>query len=282
MDGRTGPAFPAFGRRPGGDLHGDRLMPTVTRESLEDVLSRASYLVGDDRDFFLRVWATDPDIYRRRILAAGFAGLGDVLDAGCGFGQWSLPLAETNRSVTAIDTSEVRVRILDDLVRHFGIGNISAARSSIEETPYPDQSFDGIFSYSVIYFTDFRKSIAEFARLLRPGGRLYICTNGVGWYLHNFATGHNASATFDPQAMAVATLENSLSYYSTGKREPGRQIVTPSPVIRAELERNGFEIVGIASEGEFVVPGREKGASFYQGRYHGAEGIYEVVARKAG
>ena len=253
---------------------------TVTRQSLDAILARASYLQGDDRDFFLRVWATDPEIYRKRIRAAGFAGLGDVLDAGCGFGQWTLPLAEANRSVAAIDTSEIRVRTLGDVARHFGFANVAAARSSIEATPYEDASFDGIFSYSVVYFTDFRKSIAEFARLLRPGGRLYICTNGLGWYLHNFATAHNASATFDPRAMAVATLENSLAYYAGGGAQPGRQIVTPSAVLRAELEKNGFEIVAIAPEGTYCAPGAEKGASFYQGAYYGAEGVYEAIARK--
>ena len=248
--------------------------------SLDEILARASYLQGDDRDFFLRVWATDPEIYRKRIRAAGFAGLGDVLDAGCGFGQWTLPLAEVNRSVAAIDVSEVRVRTLADVAAHFGAGNVEAAQSSIEETPYPDGSFDGIFSYSVVYFTDFRKSIAEFARLLRPGGRLYICSNGLGWYLHNFATAHNASATFDPRAMAVATLENSLSYYATGRREEGRQIVTPSSVMRAALEKNGFDIVALEPEGTYCAPGAEKGASFYQGAYYGAEGVYEAIARK--
>ena len=247
---------------------------------LDAVLERASYLQGDDRDFFLRVWATDPEIYRKRIRAAGFAGLGDVLDAGCGFGQWSLPLAEANRSVAAIDVSDVRVRTVAEVAAEFGIGNLTAARSSIEATPFDDGSFDGIFSYSVVYFTDFRKSIAEFARLLRPGGRLYICTNGLGWYLHNFATAHNASATFDPRAMAVETLENSLTYYAEGRRVPGRQIATPSAVMRAELERNGFEIVAIAPEGTYCAEGAEKGASFYRGDYYGAEGVYEVIARK--
>jgi 2-polyprenyl-3-methyl-5-hydroxy-6-metoxy-1,4-benzoquinol methylase len=252
----------------------------VTREALDEVLSRASYLTGDDRDFFLRVWATDPDIYRERIRAAGFEALGDILDAGCGFGQWTLALAETNRSVAAIDVSDVRVRIVSDLAAHFGVSNLNTAQSSVEQTAYGDEAFDGIFSYSVIYFTDFRKSIAEFARLLRPGGRLYLCTNGLGWYLHNFANAHNASATFDPRTMAIATLENSLDFYASGKRTPGRQLVTPSEVILAELRKNGFEILAVGPEGTLAGPGQSPGRSFYQGEYFGAEGVYDVVARK--
>ena len=249
-------------------------------DSLENVLDRASGLTGDDRDFFLRVWSTDPGLYARRLRAAGFAGLGEVLDAGCGFGQWTLPLAELNRHVAAIDVSDLRVRLVQDIAAQLGRTNIDAARSSIEATPFPTARFDGIFSYSVIYFTDFRKSIAEFARLLRPGGLLYLCTNGLGWYLHNLINDHNASPTFDPRAMAVATLENSLDFYATGRREEGRQLVIPSEVLRPELERRGFEIVALGPEGGFAVDGEEKGDSFYRGDYHGAEGVYEVIARK--
>lgn len=249
---------------------------------LQPVLARASWLTGDDRDFFLRVWATDPEVYRARLAALGFTGLGDVLDAGCGFGQWSLALAAANRHVTAVDVTDIRIRTLADVAEHFGAANLRTAVSSIEAMPFADASFDAIFSYSVVYFTDFRKSIAEFHRLLRPGGRLYICTNGLGWYLHNLLTGHNASATFDPRFMAIAALENSLAYYASGRHSPGSQIVMPSQVLRETLEQVGFTVEAIVPEGTFAVEGAQPGVSFYKGDYHGAEGVYEVVARKAG
>ena len=253
----------------------------ISRADLDVVLARATWLTGDDRDFFLRVWATDPEIYRKRLTALGFVGLGNVLDAGCGFGQWSLALAAVNRDVTAADVSEIRTRTLADVANHFGVANLNTVVSSMEEMPFDDAAFDAIFSYSAIYFTDFRKSIAEFHRLLRPNGRLYICTNGLGWYLHNLVTGHNASATFNPQAMAIATLENSLAYYASGKHRPGHQIVIPSEVLRETLEKEGFVVDAMVPEGTFAVEGMPAGASFYKGEYHGADGVYEVVARKA-
>ena len=256
--------------------------PALDRDALQEVLGRAAGLAGDDRDFFLRVWSTDPAIYRRRVRAAGFAGLGEVLDAGCGFGQWTLPLAEANRRVTALDTCERRIRLVRELAGRFAMANVTAAHGAIEATPYPDASFDGIFCYSVIYFTDYRESIAEFARLLRPGGLLYLCSNGLGWYLHNLIDAHNASATFDPAAMAVATLENSLDFFATGRREAGKQVVTPSALVLRQLEANGLEIVAAGAEGSCSAAGEPPGPAFYQGRYCGAEGVYEVIARKPG
>ena len=247
-----------------------------------EVLNLASMLSGNDRDFFVRVWSTDPKIYRRRLRAVGFTGLGDVLDAGCGFGQWTIPLADLNRSVTAVDESATRVGLLSRIAGTVGAVNVDAQVASIEAMPFGDESFDAIFSYSVIYFTDYRKSITEFARLLRPGGRLYLCSNGLGWYLHNLLSGHNASPTFDPKAMAVAALENSLAYYATGEHRPGQQVIIPSALLGAALEANGFVIEGIATEGTLAAEGAEPATSFYKGDYEGAEGVYEIVARKGG
>ncbi|HEY0085340.1 MAG TPA: class I SAM-dependent methyltransferase, partial [Allosphingosinicella sp.] len=107
----------------------------VTAADIQAVLARASWLTGDDRDFFLRVWATDPEVYRARLDAIGFAGLGNVLDAGCGFGQWSLPLAAANRHVTAVDVSAIRIRTLADVAEHFGVANLTTAVSSLEAMP---------------------------------------------------------------------------------------------------------------------------------------------------
>lgn len=247
-----------------------------------DLDAIAARLAGDDRDFFMRVWATDPEIYRQRLRAVGFAGLDDVFDAGCGFGQWTLPLAELNRRVTASDVSTARVAAVAELAAVREFENITVTEGGIEATPHASASFDGIFCYSVLYFTDYRRSIAEFARLLRPGGRLYLCSNGLGWYLHNFASGHNPSATFDPAAMAVATLENSLDYYAEGAHTAGRQVVTPSHLVRAELQANGLTVAGIGAEGTLALEGAPAGRAFYQGAYHGAEGVYEVVAIKGG
>jgi hypothetical protein len=81
--------------------------------------------------------------------------------------------------------------------------------------------------------------------------------------------------------MAVATLEHSLAFYATGERRDGEQIVTPSALVAAELEANGFEILFVGPEGSFAAEGGRPGRAFYQGEYCGAEGVFEIIARAA-
>ncbi|TMJ11476.1 MAG: class I SAM-dependent methyltransferase [Alphaproteobacteria bacterium] len=237
------------------------------------VLALGDRLSGDDRDFFRRVWSTDPEVYRARIRAAGFAGLGDVLDAGCGFGQWTMPLAEANRSVEAIDADEARVDVARRALS--GLSNVRVSRGSVGRLPYPDESFDGIFCYSVLYYTDHRRALAEFARVLRPDGRLYVCGNGLGWYLHNLIDGHNGSAFFDPRAMAAQALADTLA------GRTGRQIVIPSEVLVRDCAAARFEVEAVGPEGTLAVAGEVPGTPFFKGTYHGQEGVYELIARKA-
>jgi SAM-dependent methyltransferase len=239
------------------------------------VLALGEDLRGDDRDFFRRVWSTDADVYRARIRAAGFAGLGDVLDAGCGFGQWTVPLAEANRSVAAIDLDKRRAALTGEAAALSGLSNVGVSTGSIESLPYADESFDGLFCYSVLYYADHRQALAEFARVLRPSARLYLCGNGLGWYLHNLIDGHNGSLFFDPRAMAAQALADTLA----GRR--GRQVAIPSDVLARDCASAGFHVEALGPEGTLAVPGEAPGTSFFQGAYHGQEGVYEMIARRA-
>ena len=253
---------------------------SVNKAVVAKIAEAAERLNGAEREFFLRVWSTNPETYRARIRAAGFFGLGDVLDAGCGFGQWALPLAEVNRTVSALDRSAGRLRLLSELVDLHDCTNVQLTCGEVEQLPYPERSFDGIFCYSVIYLTDVGRSIAEFARVLRPGGRLYLSSNAIGWYLHNLINGHNGSPSYCPRLMAAATLANSVAYRLVRRSAPNRQVVTPSAAVVRELNRSGFELLARGGEGLYAAEGHAPGPPFYKASYFGVEGVYELIARK--
>src|SRR6266487_4666338 len=83
----------------------------IKSEKLIHAIHRAAQFLTDfDLDFYRRVWATDLDIYRRRLKMIQFVGLDKVLDAGCGNGQWTLCLCESNKYVFGIDVSDTRVK----------------------------------------------------------------------------------------------------------------------------------------------------------------------------
>ena len=103
-----------------------------------------------------------------------------VLDAGCGTGDMLSRLtryaAETN--IVGIDFSETALRFC--LQRRHQL----LARASVSELPFADSTFDLITSFDVLQHVPAQKdaqAIAEFYRVLRPGGIAFIRVAAYEW-----------------------------------------------------------------------------------------------------
>ncbi len=237
-------------------------------------------LEGSDLDFYRRVWSTPLDDYRARLRALHFTGMESVLDAGAGFGQWTMCLSELNRQVYAVDSSPTRVKAVQAIVQELDIANVAVSHQSIEALSFPDGVFDGIFCYSVLYMTDHRKTLHQFARVLKPGGLLYICSNGLGWYVYNLVRGPNSSPHFKPRRLAASTMAHSLAFAVSGNKNPAKHLILSGMQLRNYLELNGFEVNALGGEGTVNVSRERDIRRFYVSRYYGLEGIYEVLARR--
>jgi SAM-dependent methyltransferase len=97
----------------------------------------------------------------------------DALDVGAGTGNLSLKLLAAGCRVCAADVS---AQSLERLVRKAPPGSpISTARIVDERLPFADASFDIVGTYSVLHhIPDYLFAAREMARVLRPGGWLYI------------------------------------------------------------------------------------------------------------
>ncbi|RYM02201.1 class I SAM-dependent methyltransferase [Sporolactobacillus sp. THM7-7] len=95
-----------------------------------------------------------------------------VLDVGCGTGATSWLLAERVKAdVTALDFHPAMVaRARQRALKSAATFNV--VQASAEAIPFQDQTFDWVVSESVTAFTDRSRSIAEYYRVLVPGGRL--------------------------------------------------------------------------------------------------------------
>lgn len=236
-------------------------------------------LTKNDRDFSKRVWGTKQSVYINRVKAINFIDKSHVLDAGCGFGHWTEALRKLNKKVTGIEYSDLRFDFCKKIKEFLTQENADYVKGNIESMPFEENTFDAIFSYSVIYCTDYRKSLKEFYRVLKPGGVLYFNTNGLGWYLYNLIEGHNNTENFDTRKMAIETFSNSLSYYSQGKHNQGKYIITPKQTIVNELVKLGFKNSVIGDEGTINTNNVEI-PSFFKGGYYDEEGVFEVLAKK--
>lgn len=99
-----------------------------------------------------------------------------VLDLGCGPGRSALLLAaEAGAEVTAVDTHEPFLVELREAAAARGLdGSIRTLRADMGALPFPDGSFDLVWAESSVFVLGFDRALAEWRRLLAPGGTLVL------------------------------------------------------------------------------------------------------------
>lgn len=129
----------------------------------------------------------DLEGYKSRLRYLGMVGHEQVLDFGCGFGQWSLALADLNSNVIGVDKAERRITLAQSLSMQTRISGEATFGHSLSEFNLRSGQLDAIFCYSVFMFVPGNQFMAEFARLLRPGGKLYVMVDLPGWHLYRLS-----------------------------------------------------------------------------------------------
>jgi ubiquinone/menaquinone biosynthesis C-methylase UbiE len=98
----------------------------------------------------------------------------DVLEIGCGTGVHARLLAEAGARLSAVDLTPTAVELTRKRLELAGL-TADVREADAEALPYPDASFDFVWSWGVIHHSESTdKVIAEIARVLRPGGRLAL------------------------------------------------------------------------------------------------------------
>src|SRR3954466_4250632 len=102
----------------------------------------------------------------------------DVIELGCGTAYVSAWLARRGARPVGIDNSPKQLETARALQQEFGL-DFPLVLGFAEQVPYPDASFDfAISEYGAALWADPYLWIPEAARLLRPGGRLVLLSNG--------------------------------------------------------------------------------------------------------
>jgi ubiquinone/menaquinone biosynthesis C-methylase UbiE len=110
----------------------------------------------------------------------------DVLDVACGTGNTAMRAVLPEGRVTGVDITP-----------------------DAEHLPYPDESFDLVFSIFAVTFAPRHRDVAiELTRVLRPGGRFCVTAwTPLGWgsedHVREIFTGARLSLEFDRESVAT-------------------------------------------------------------------------------
>lgn len=97
----------------------------------------------------------------------------DVLDAGCGVGSIALDVAAkfAPRRIAGIDFDAGQIEDARRSAAERKLENAEFFTASVYELPFPDASFDIVYSVAVLMFLrEPVRALAEMQRVLRPGG----------------------------------------------------------------------------------------------------------------
>jgi SAM-dependent methyltransferase len=157
-----------------------------------------------------------------------------VLDAGCGAGPLFAALRERGADVTGVDASAgmlalARRRLGDDAALH-----VADLRDPL---PFPDGAFDDVVASLVLhYLKDWGPTLAEFRRVLRPGGRLIASVD------HPFV----AYTSQDPRPDYFATTSYTYDWTLGGRSVPMRFWRKPLHAMTDAFTTAGFRLTALS------------------------------------
>jgi demethylmenaquinone methyltransferase/2-methoxy-6-polyprenyl-1,4-benzoquinol methylase len=140
--------------------------------------------LGPTYDRWSRLLSLGQDPRWRRFLVSRIAvGPDDmVLDVATGTAAVAIELARrTGCSVVGLDQSPEMLAAGRERVEAAGLsGRIRIVEGSAEKLPFPDGSFDALtFTYLLRYVEDPAATLAELARVVRPGGSMAALEFGL-------------------------------------------------------------------------------------------------------
>lgn len=133
----------------------------------------------------------EKDYYRKLIKDYKYDDAGRVIDLGCGYARWSIFLAEVNDYVLGVDSLPDLVQISKNMAEYLEFDNLEFKVGTTSAVPAEDNTFDAAWIHGVIFLVDRGAALKEAARVLKPGGRLFVgAGNGPGKMLQKLCSGY--------------------------------------------------------------------------------------------
>ena len=151
-----------------------------------------------------------PHIQCRQILLTNLRPGHVVLDVGCGTGGLMSELESMGCSVSGVEINR-------SLVESCRANGLQVSEGRAERLPVESESVDAIVCSVVLPYVDQKPAIAEWARVLHPGGMVNATYHGIGYGLDYLTRG----AGFKTKFYGFRMLANTAFHALTGGRLPG-------------------------------------------------------------
>ena len=135
--------------------------------------TRATWAAGDFPEVArLTLW----DVGERLVRRIGVGRDEDVLDVACGTGNVAIRAAQAGGRTTGVDLTPELFEAGRALAKDAGV-DVEWVEGDAEALPFGDESFDVVLStFGVMFAPRHQVTVNELARVLRPGGRLGVCS----------------------------------------------------------------------------------------------------------
>ncbi|MGJ1430461.1 class I SAM-dependent methyltransferase [Sphingobacterium spiritivorum] len=113
-------------------------------------------------------------------IAASYKQIGDVLDVGCGAGNYPVKLLSkvNNPNITVVDLSQPMLDKAVERIQPLTSGRVDAIKADFQTLEFPSARFDVIIATAVLHHlrtdADWESAFTKFYQWLRPGGSIWI------------------------------------------------------------------------------------------------------------
>jgi ubiquinone/menaquinone biosynthesis C-methylase UbiE len=206
------------------------------------------------------MWAQGLEYYRFRLRGLSLSGR-QLLDLGCGPGQWAAAAAAEGFEVTACDR-KIAGAALEAAVRLVSV--------EATQLPFRDHSYDSVLCNLVLPYLPVEDCVLEVRRVLRVGGTFFGICHGAGYYLMQAARGLRQGPKATMRRLGIVGY--TLAHQALGFRRYHCETFQSPRRFARMLHQAGFEVVGLRLGGHPVIP---------EIRFLRIPVFFEFVARRA-